>query len=328
MRGGVVNGPTVDAATSTAVIRRAVPNDWEAIGGLLAASSLPLDGAREHLGGFVVAVRGGALVGCAAVERYRNVGLLRSVAVASSEKGKGSGAALVSRCIADAREAGIEALVLLTTTAELYFPRFGFDVIDRAAAPDGVRESAEFRGACPASATVMRLVLSREQAAVFVRTARLADAPAIAAIYNAGIRGRMATFETRERTVDDVAEWFARDGHPILVAERAGHVIGWVGASPYRSRDCYVGIAEFSVYVDPAVQGQRVGDALMRAFVPALEAAGFWKVLSRIFPENVASRALCRRHGFREVGVYEKHARLDGAWRDVVIVERLLGADA
>ena len=63
----------------------------------------------------------------------------------------------------------------------------------------------------------------------------------------------------------------------------------------------------------------------MREFLPALEALGFWKVLSRIFPENTASRALCRRHGFREVGVYEKHARLDGAWRDVVIVERLLG---
>jgi phosphinothricin acetyltransferase len=67
-----------------------------------------------------------------------------------------------------------------------------------------------------------------------------------------------------------------------------------------------------------------VGDALVAAFLPSLERAGFWKVLSRIFPENAASRALCRRHGFREVGVYEKHARLDGAWRDVVIVERLL----
>jgi L-amino acid N-acyltransferase YncA len=66
-------------------------------------------------------------------------------------------------------------------------------------------------------------------------------------------------------------------------------------------------------------------DALMGEFLPALERAGFWKVLSRIFPENVASLALCRRHGFREVGLYQKHARLDGVWRDVVIVERSLG---
>jgi phosphinothricin acetyltransferase len=68
-----------------------------------------------------------------------------------------------------------------------------------------------------------------------------------------------------------------------------------------------------------------VGDALLREYLPACEAAGFWKVLSRIFPENAASRALCRRHGFREVGTYVRHGRLDGAWRDVVIVERLLG---
>ena len=82
------------------------------------------------------------------------------------------------------------------------------------------------------------------------------------------------------------------------------------------------------MYVDPACRGHGVGDALMREFLPALEAAGFWKVLSRVFPENDASRALCRRHGFREVGTYERHAKLDGEWRDVVIVERLLGEAA
>jgi len=153
-----------------------------------------------------------------------------------------------------------------------------------------------------------------------------ADAPAIAAIYNAGIRGRMATFETRERSADDVLQWFTREEYPILVAEQDGQVVGWVAGSPYRARDCYSGISEFSVYVRPDVQRRGVGDALMREFLPVLESAGFWKVLSRIFPENAGSRALCRRHGFREVGVYEKHARLDGAWRDVVIVERLLGA--
>jgi phosphinothricin acetyltransferase len=62
----------------------------------------------------------------------------------------------------------------------------------------------------------------------------------------------------------------------------------------------------------------------MDAFIPAAEAAGLWKLLSRIFPENIASRTLCKRVGFREVGIYEKHATLDGVWRDVVIVERLL----
>ena len=265
------------------------------------------------------------MVGCAAVERYGDAGLLRSVAIAPAERGHRTGEALVRRCLADARAAGVGTLVLLTTTAEGYFPRFGFEVVDRALVPEAVRQSTEFRGACPASATVMRLVLIRDHDDVVVRRARTTDAPAIAAIYNAGIRGRMATFETRERTPDEILAWLPGDRHPVLVAESTEGVVGWVAASSYRARECYAGIAEFSVYVALEARGRRVGDVLMREFLPALEGAGFWKVLSRIFPENSASRALCRRHGFREIGTYERHARLDGVWRDVVIVERLLG---
>jgi phosphinothricin acetyltransferase len=168
---------------------------------------------------------------------------------------------------------------------------------------------------------------ARHQAAV--RPARRDDATAITAIYNEGIRGRTSTFLTHDRTVAEVEEWFAlAERYPILVAERGGRVVGWVKASSYRAREHYAGIAEFSVYVASPERGRRVGDGLMREFLPVLERAGFWKVVSRIFPENTASRALCRRHGFREVGVYERHARLDGVWRDVVIVERLLGAAA
>jgi L-amino acid N-acyltransferase YncA len=157
-----------------------------------------------------------------------------------------------------------------------------------------------------------------------IRPATVDDAEAIAAIYNEGIRGRGATFETRERTAAEVLAWF--DGrHPLLVAEDGGAVVGWVAASGYRARDCYAGIAEFSVYVAGAARGRGVGDALMAAFLPACEAAGFWKVLSRIFAENTGSLRLCARHGFRQVGVYRRHGRLEGAWKDVVIVERLLG---
>ena len=165
-------------------------------------------------------------------------------------------------------------------------------------------------------------------AEVTVRPARRGDAARIAEIYNQGIRGRGATFETRERTDGDILRWFEDPRYPILTAERDGEVVGWVAASGYRPRDCYAGIAEFSVYVDDRAQGSRVGDALMHAFLPAVEAAGFWKVLSRIFPENGASLRLCARHGFREVGVYRRHGKLDGIWRDVVIVERLLGEAA
>lgn len=158
-----------------------------------------------------------------------------------------------------------------------------------------------------------------------IRPAVEADAPAIAAIYNEGIRGRGATFETRERAPGEVLPWLGDPRHPVLVAEIEGEVVGWVAASTYRARACYAGVAEFSVYVASAARGRGVGDALLRAFLPACEAAGLWKVLSRIFPENAASRALCARHGFREVGVYRRHGKLDGEWRDVVVVERLLG---
>jgi phosphinothricin acetyltransferase len=83
-------------------------------------------------------------------------------------------------------------------------------------------------------------------------------------------------------------------------------------------------VAEFSVYVARAARGQGAGRAAMEGLMRAAQVAGFWKLLSRVFVENEASRSLLRGVGFREVGVYEKHAQLDGVWRDVVIVERLL----
>jgi L-amino acid N-acyltransferase YncA len=126
--------------------------------------------------------------------------------------------------------------------------------------------------------------------------------------------------------VDDVLPWLGEARHPVLIAESAGEVVGWISASTYRPRECYAGIAEFSVYVAGEARGRGVGDALMAAFLPACEATGLWKVLSRIFPENTASLRLCARHGFRQVGTYERHGKLDGNWRDVVIVERLLGS--
>jgi L-amino acid N-acyltransferase YncA len=157
-----------------------------------------------------------------------------------------------------------------------------------------------------------------------LRPARPGDESAIVHIYNEGIRERGATFETREREPEEMRSRIGSARFPVLVAEFGTEIVGWIAASAYRERECYAGIAEFSVYVSGEARGRGVGDALMAAFLPALREAGFWKVLSRVFPENAASRALCARHGFREVGLYEKHARLDGIWRDVVIVERLL----
>jgi L-amino acid N-acyltransferase YncA len=156
-----------------------------------------------------------------------------------------------------------------------------------------------------------------------VRAAAPADAAAICEIYNQGIDDRIATFETAPRTVTDVRMWF-NSSHPIVVVEDAGRVIAFASTSPYRSRDCYRGVAEFSVYVARDARGHGAGAAAMRALIDAAREAGFWKLVSRVFVENAPSRRLCQVVGFREVGTYLRHAQLDGAWRDVVIVERLL----
>lgn len=158
---------------------------------------------------------------------------------------------------------------------------------------------------------------------MITRPATPADAHAIAHIYNQGIEDRVATFETRLRSADDIAAWF--DGaHPVIVVEHSGDVIAFASTSAYRPRECYAGIAEFSVYAARESRGCGAGRMALQALIEAAEAAGFWKLVSRVFPENHASRRLLASLGFREVGVYEKHARLDGAWKDVVIVERLL----
>ena len=163
-----------------------------------------------------------------------------------------------------------------------------------------------------------------------IRQADITDAAAITAIYNQGIAERGATFETQPRTVTDLVERLADQGrHPVLVAVgNDDRILGWAGLSSYRARECYAGIAEFSIYLDRDARGQGVGRRLLDALVDVAAARGFWKLVSRIFPFNAASRALCRACGFREVGIYEQHAQLDGRWLDVVIVERNLRAEA
>lgn len=141
--------------TAVPVIRPATADDLSAVEQLLTGSSLPLDGVREALATFVVAEAGGRLVGVAGVECCIANGLLRSVAVDPEWRSHGVGRALVTRVISDAEARGTDALFLLTTTAERYFPSLGFREIARDAVPEDVRATAEFREACPASATVM-----------------------------------------------------------------------------------------------------------------------------------------------------------------------------
>jgi len=161
---------------------------------------------------------------------------------------------------------------------------------------------------------------------VQARLATAADAAAIARIYNQGIEDRSATFETRLRATAEVAAWF--DGrHPIIVVEEEGQVIAFAATFAYSPRACYAGIAEVSLYVERSARARGAARLAVTELLGAAEAAGFWKLVARIFSDNLASRRVAEALGFREVGIHEKHGCLDGRWRDVVVVERLIPAN-
>jgi L-amino acid N-acyltransferase YncA len=157
----------------------------------------------------------------------------------------------------------------------------------------------------------------------FVREGRLSDAARIVEIYNEGIADRIATFETELRGPEQIVAWFS-SGYPVIVAGTDGRVMAYAAAFPYRSRPCYDGVREFSIYVAREGRGKGFGRAALSSLFDEARGRGWWKLVSRIFPENTASLALCGSLGFRQVGIYERHGQLDGAWRDVVIVEKLL----
>jgi amino-acid N-acetyltransferase len=150
----------IASTRGSAVIRAATISDLPRVERLLTASDLPLAGVKESLGDFVVAEAGADIVGVAGLEVCHDDALLRSVAVSPDWRRKGVGRALVARAISDAEARGLRALYLLTTTAERYFPSFGFTKIDRAAVPADVKATDEFTSACPASATAMCRPLS------------------------------------------------------------------------------------------------------------------------------------------------------------------------
>ena len=136
-------------------IRSAKDSDLSAVESLLAASDLPTDGVRDNFSSFVVADDNGAIAGAIGLEKYGSVALLRSAVVSPDHRGSGVGTRLVEQLLERAEKAGVDELYLLTTTAEKYFPKFGFARTTRSAVPDSLKASAEFRGACPDTAIVM-----------------------------------------------------------------------------------------------------------------------------------------------------------------------------
>ncbi len=144
-------------------MRCATPHDWPKIAALLAAADLPLTWAEAHLSDFFLAFRDDILIGTAGLERYGDTALLRSVAVAATERRQSLGQALVQQALAYAASLGLCQVVLLTTTAAGFFPRFGFQPINRAEVPLAAKASVEFQEACPTSAAVLSLLLEPEQ---------------------------------------------------------------------------------------------------------------------------------------------------------------------
>ena len=164
---------------------------------------------------------------------------------------------------------------------------------------------------------------------VTIRRANAGDAAAVAAIYNQGIEERQATFDTRPRTPAEMVERLAAGAAPpFLVAESDAGVVGWARLSPVSTRECYAGVGEASIYVDRGSRGRGVGRALLDGLAEAATGAGYWKLVGLVFPTNAESVALLRAVGFQDVGIHRRHGRLDGDWRDVLVMERLIGAAA
>ena len=159
-----------------------------------------------------------------------------------------------------------------------------------------------------------------------VRPARPADAEAVAAIFEQGIEDRVATFETRPVAPEEWERRLASAEELVLVAEQDGRILAFAAAGPYADRhDYYAGIAEATMYVERASRRRGVGLKLLNALADAAGERGLHKLVGKILTTNHASIALVRECGFREVGVHRRHGRLDGEWKDVLVVERLLG---
>lgn len=162
-----------------------------------------------------------------------------------------------------------------------------------------------------------------------VRDVTVEDAARIARIYNQAVSQRLATFDESPTSVEEVsADLRAYLGtYPSVAIDLDGELIAYASTSPHSPYEPYRGIAEFSIYVAEGFRGRGFGRVMLHELVTRCTAAGFAKMLSRILTENAASRALCASLGFREVGIYERHAKLDGVWRDVVIIEKVLGGN-
>jgi L-amino acid N-acyltransferase YncA/DNA-binding transcriptional ArsR family regulator len=203
----------------------------------------------------------------------------------------------------------------------------GFVVIDKVGTSSLVSVNAACCTGLPHAADVVMGTLASAPccpadlpADVATRPVEDRDMPAVLEIYAEGLATRNATFETTVPTAREMADRWV----PGLawVAEVDGEVVGWTAISPVSSRECYSGVGESSVYVAEAARGRGVGKALLHTQVTGADRAGMWTLQTSIFPENRASVALHHSAGYRTLAVRTRIARLDGEWRDTVLLER------
>jgi phosphinothricin acetyltransferase len=156
-----------------------------------------------------------------------------------------------------------------------------------------------------------------------IRIAQAADAERLAEIFNQGVEDRVATFETNLASLGDAARWIESD--LVLVAERDEGIVGWAKASPYADNHHYYdGVREATMYIERASRRTGVGRRLLAALAETAEGAGAHKLVGKIFISNEASIVMVGGLGWREVGVHQRHGSLDGEWKDVLVVEKLL----
>jgi phosphinothricin acetyltransferase len=162
----------------------------------------------------------------------------------------------------------------------------------------------------------------KDSSSAVIRRAQAREAARIVEIFNQSLEDRVATFETRPATSGDAERWITED--IVVVAERDDVLVGWAKAGPYTDRHYYDGVREATLYVAREARQIGLGHALLERLAAEAAAGGAHKLVGKVFTSNAPSIALLRGLGWREVGVHHRHGRLDGEWKDVLVVEKLL----
>jgi len=159
-----------------------------------------------------------------------------------------------------------------------------------------------------------------------IRPATAGDAGAIGRIYDEAIAGGIATFATGPHTAEERRDWLASRSPraPVWCGTVDGALVAWSALAPFSHRRWYDGVGEYTVYVAAGRARSGLGQRMLTALIEAAPALGYWKLVGMILSDNPAGLALAQRAGFTVVGTHRAHARRDGRWRDVTIVERHL----